>query len=276
VGQGYFETLQTKLIVGRDFTLQDTPTSSKVAIVNRAFARELGLGPGIVGHRVRREATPSEPESVFEVVGMVADTKYSSLQQKFGPIVYLASAQDPDPDLSAQFLVRSRAPLGDVTSRLRSVFAQVSPEMAYDFTVFQSMIRENLLRERLMATLSGFFGPLAGLITSLGIYGVISYLVARRTNEIGIRMAVGAQPSNVLRLILKETMLLTLTGIAIGLPCAFACGRLISRFLYGLKPADPVAIGLPVVAMSGVAFLAGYLPARRAMRVDPMVALRYE
>jgi ABC-type antimicrobial peptide transport system permease subunit len=163
-----------------------------------------------------------------------------------------------------------------VTSRLRTVFAQVSPEMSYDFTVFQSMIRENLLRERLMATLSGFFGPLAGLITSLGIYGVISYLVARRTNEIGIRMALGAQPSNVLRLILKETMLLTLTGVAIGLPCALASARLISTFLYGLKPADPVAIGLAMLAMSGVAFLAGCLPARRAMRVDPMVALRYE
>ena len=276
VGQGYFETLQTKLIVGREFTLQDTPTSSKVAIVNQAFARQLGLGPDAVGRRVRREATPSEPESVFEVVGMVADTKYSSLKQKFGPIVYLASAQDADPGLSAQFLIRSRAPLGDVTSRLRTVFSQISPEMAYDFTIFQSMIRENLLRERLMATLSGFFGPLAGLITSLGIYGVISYLVARRTNEIGIRMALGAQPSNVLRMILKETMLLTLTGIAIGLPCALACGRLISRFLYGLKPADPAAIGLAALAMGGVAFLAGYLPARRAMRVDPMVTLRYE
>lgn len=276
VGQGYFETLQTKLIVGRDFTSQDTPTSPKVAIVNQVFARQLGLGPGIVGSRVRREATPSDPETVFEVVGMVANTKYSSLKEKLGPIVYLASSQDRDSDLFAQFLIRSRAPLGDVTSRLRSVFAQSSPEMGYDFTVFQSMIRENLLRERLMATLSGFFGPLAGLITSLGIYGVISYLVARRTNEIGIRVALGAQSSNVLRLILKETMLLTLTGIAIGLPCALGSARLISRFLYGLRPADPAAIGLAVLAMSGVAILAGYLPARRAMRVEPMIALRYE
>jgi putative ABC transport system permease protein len=276
VGQGYFETLQTKLVAGRDFSSQDTPSTPKVAIVNQAFARQLGLGPGVVGNRIRREATPFEPEAVFEIVGMVANTKYWDLKEEFGPIVYLASAQDSDPDLSARFLIRSRAPLADVTSRVRTAFTQASPEMGFEFTVFQSMIRENLLRERLMATLSGFFGPLAGLITALGLYGVISFLVARRTNEIGIRMALGAQPSDVLRLILKETLLLTLVGIAIGLPLALASGWLISSFLYGLKPTDPLTIAFAVLAMSAVTLLAGYLPARRAMRVDPMVALHYE
>ena len=278
VGQGYFETLQTKLVVGREFTSLDTPASPRVAIVNQAFARQIGLGPGIVGTRIRREATPSEPEAAFEVVGMVGNTKYMSLREEFGPIVYLASSQDPGPalDVHAQFLIRSRAPLGDVTSRLREIFTQASPEMSFDFTILQSMIRENLLRERLMATLSGFFGPLAGLITALGLFGVVSYSVARRTNEIGIRMALGAQSSDILRLILKETLLVTVAGIAIGLPCAVASGWLISSFLYGLKPGDPTTMGLAVLAMSGVAILAGYLPARRALRVDPMVALRYE
>jgi putative ABC transport system permease protein len=276
VGQGYFDTLQTKLVAGRDFSSLDTPSSPRVAIVNQTLARQLGLGPGIVGTRIRRETTPFEPETVFEIVGMVANTKYLTLKEEFGPIVYLASSQDSDPGLFAQFLIRSRAPLGDVTSRVRALFKQASPEMGFDFTVFQSMIRENLLRERLMATLSGFFGPLAGLITALGLYGVVSYLVARRTNEIGIRMALGAQASDVLRLILKETLLLTLAGIAIGLPCALASGWLISSFLYGLGPADPVTIGLAVIVMGGVALLAGYVPARRAMRVDPMVALHYE
>ena len=152
----------------------------------------------------------------------------------------------------------------------------VNPQISVQFEVFKTMIQNGLLRERLIATLSGFFGLLALLLACVGLYGILAYGVASRTNEIGLRMALGAQRRDVLWLILREALLLVLIGVAVGLPAVMAATRLVSSLLFGLTPADPTSIGAAAILMFAVAAGAGYLPARRATKVDPMVALRCE
>ncbi len=201
IGRGYLKTMGMTLLAGRDFDDRDKATSRKVAIVNQSFAHRLGLGASAVGQMFRREATPSEPETVFEVVGLVRDTKYYSLREEFPPIAFLSTEQDPQPDPFAQIVIHSSAPLVDLASRVRGVIAEVNPAIVLDFRPFETTVREGLLRERLMATLADFFGLLAALIAAIGLYGVMSYLVVRRTNEIGIRMALGADRRNILALL---------------------------------------------------------------------------
>ena len=242
ISGGYLKTMGMILLAGRDFDDRDTPTSPRVAIVNQSFAGRLGLGTNPVGKRFRREATPSEPELVFEIVGLIRDTKYYNLREEFRPIAFLSTSQDAHPDPFVQILVRSSASLADLTSGIRSAVAEISSTIGIDFRALETTIREGLLRERLMATLSGFFGLLAALIATIGLYGVISYLVVRRTSEIGIRMALGAQPEDVLWMVLKEALVLTFSGIAIGLPCAMACAHFVSSLLFGLKGTDPASL----------------------------------
>ena len=273
---GYFKAMGTALLAGRDFSPQDTVSSPKVAIVNQTFARKLGLGTNPTGKAFRRQATPSEPEQSFEIVGLVADTKYSSLREEFGPIAYLSTAQDARPSPSAQFVIRSVAPMAETVSNVRSLVAQASPLITLDFQPFETWILEGLTRERLMAKVSGFFGLLAALIAAVGLYGVMSYLVAQRTNEFGIRVALGAQSGDVLSLVLRNAALLLAPGLLLGAFLSVSAAQAARAMLFGLKPSDS---GVLVVAMTGlglVALLASFLPARRAMRVDPMVALRYE
>ncbi|HEX8882038.1 MAG TPA: FtsX-like permease family protein, partial [Candidatus Acidoferrum sp.] len=273
---GYFKAMGIALLAGRDFSPQDTGSSRKVAIVNQSFARKLGLGANPIGKTFRRQATPSEPEQSFEIVGLVADTKYSSLREEFGPIVFLSTSQDPRPAPFAQFVIRSAAPMAETVSNVRSLVAQTSPLITLDFQPFETWILEGLTRERLMAKVSGFFGLLAALIAAVGLYGVMSYLVSQRTNEFGIRVALGAQSVDVLSLVLRNAALLLAPGLVLGALLSVAAAQGARAMLFGLKPSDP---GVLVAAMIGLGFivlLASFLPARRAMRVDPMVALRYE
>ena len=276
IGENYFKTLDTPLLAGRDFDGRDTTNSPKVAIVNQEFARRLGKAANPVGLQIRREATPHQPELVLEIVGVVKNTKYHNLRQDFVPIVYLPLSQDPDPASFDQVVIHSELPLPSLTSQVKAAAAATSPDINVDFRVFKTQIQESLLPEKLMATLSGFFGLLAGLLTAVGLYGVISFLVARRTQEIGIRMALGAGKRQVLSMILRETLMLTALGIGVGLPITISVARLIASMLFGIKPGDPLALALAAFALCGVALAAAYIPARRAAKVDPMVALRYE
>ena len=275
-GDGYFKTLGTPILAGRDFDQQDTPNSPKVAAVNQEFARRLGKGSSPVGLRIRRQATPQEPETVFAIVGVVKNSKYSDLREKLVPIVYLPVSQDQNPDPFAQVMIHSGLPLPTLTSGLKRASAGISPSLNVDFRVFKTQIQESLVPERLMATLSGFFGILAALLTAVGLYGVISFLAAQRTHEIGIRMALGASKSLVLSSILRETLMLTLLGIVVGMPITFSVARLIASMLFGIKPSDPVALAFAALALCGVSLAAAYVPARRAAAVDPMIALRDE
>ena len=273
---GYFKAMGIPMLAGRDFSLQDPVSSPKVAIVNQTFARKLGLGTNPIGKTFWRQATPSEPEQSFEIVGLVANTKHSSLREGFRPIAFLSTFQDPRPNPFAQLVIRTTAPIAETVSNVRSLVAQASPLITLGFQPFETTILEGLTRERLMAKVSGFFGLLAALIAAVGLYGVMSYLVAQRTNEIGIRVALGAQWGDVLSLVLRNAASLLAPGLVLGAFLSVAAAQTARAMLFGLQPSDP---GVLLAAMIGLGFidlLSSFLPARRATRMDPMVALRYE
>jgi ABC-type antimicrobial peptide transport system permease subunit len=209
-------------------------------------------------------------------VGLAKDTKYTDLREEFRPIGFFAMSQEPKPDNFLQLVVRSGLPLTTITSEISNVAAQVSPSIVLQFQTMQSQVRESLLRERLMATLSGFFGVLAALLATIGLYGVMSYMVARRRNEIGIRMALGADRGHVVRMVMREAGLLLVTGVIVGLAMAVAAARTATTLLFGLQPGDPLTLAAAAAGLGMVALLASYLPAVRASRLEPTEALREE
>ncbi len=276
VSPGYFQTLETPLLAGRDFDERDTAASPKVAVVNQSFARTLAHGANPVGMSFHSPVGPHQPEFIIQIVGLVQDTKYYDLRDENVPIAFIPVSQDSDPDDFDIFMIRSHAPPGDTISAVKRRLAEVNPEISLTFHVFESDIRDTLVRERLMATLSGFFGFLAALLAVIGLYGVMSYVVQRRTNEIGIRVALGAGRLRILGMVLFEALLLSAIGIVIGLGLSIAMGKAASSLLLGIKPADPTTLGLAAALLGAVAAAASYIPARRASKVDPMVALRCE
>jgi putative ABC transport system permease protein len=276
VSPEFFKALQIPLLAGRTFGGRDLAGGAQVVIVNQAFARRLTGGANPVGRRFWRQRTPREPQTLYEIVGLVKDTKYIDLREDFRPIAFLASSQDPRPDLTALVLLRSRLPLAEVRSAVKRAVADVSPAIVIDFDTMPNLIQGSLLRERLMATLSGFFGVLAVLLAGIGLYGVLSYMVARRTNEIGIRMALGADRVRVVNLMMREAAGLLVTGLALGLTLAWIAARAAGSLLYGLKARDPGTLALAAASLAVISMAASYLPSRRAARLDPLVALREE
>jgi ABC-type antimicrobial peptide transport system permease subunit len=208
------------------------------------------------------------------VIGLVRDTKYMTLREDIGAGVYLAESQEPQPRPWARVVVRSSLPPETVTAAITRSLVEWNPRIGVQYSLLASQIADTLVRERLMATLSGFFGVLAAVLTLVGLYGVIAYTVARRTKEIGIRMALGATSGRVVAMILREAGLLVALGIAGGLLLARAGGRAASTLLFGLEPGDPVALGIAVAGLTAVALVASYAPARRAAKIEPNTALR--
>jgi len=276
VSPGYFHTLETPLLAGRDFDPRDTRSSPKVAIVNQAFVKKFLAGAYPVGRTFRLQQQPGKPVPLYEIVGLVKDSKYSDLHEEFLATAYFPISQDDHPDPSTHFLIRSGAQLPGLIGSVKSALGAASPLIDIDLRVFKAQLHESLLQDELMAVLSGFFGFLAALLVAIGLYGVISFMVSQRTNEIGIRMALGAQRAAVLKLILREAAFLLVVGLAIGLALALGVARLAASLLFGLKAHDPVTLVLALVALSAVAAIASFLPAYRASRLDPMTALHYE
>jgi predicted permease len=274
VSPGFFKTMGTPLLTGRDFNDYDTATSPKVAIVNEAFAREFANGEKPVGKRIWQRAELGEPQVAYEIVGLVKNTKYQNLREDFPPLYYVPIAQGRDPD--QPILIRSGIPLADLASRIKQAIFQVSPEISIQFKTLPGIIHDELVGERLMATLSGFFGALAALLALVGLYGVMSYMVVRRTSEIGIRMTLGAGRGEITRMILREAGVLLAAGLGVGILLSLAGGSAASSALFGLKAYDPLTLAIAAALLSLIALAASYLPARRATKVDPMVALRYE
>jgi putative ABC transport system permease protein len=273
---GYFRTLSTPVLAGRDFDAHDTINSVKVAIVNEAFAKKYYGGANPVGKIFAIEGDRTKPDQPFEIVGMVKNTKYYELREDFRPIGFFPDTQDTRPGPNAQILIRADLPLDALVAAVKRNLTEMSPEINIEFHPFRTQILNGLLQERLMATLSGFFGALAAILAVIGLYGVISYMVARRTNEIGIRMALGADRGGIVRLILREALLLLGIGIAAGVGLSLAAARTASSMLFGLKPYDPPTLLFAITALALVAVAASYIPARRAAGVDPMIALREE
>ena len=276
VGIDYFQTLQTPLQSGREFDSHDNSSAPKVAIVNETFARRLLPEANPVGRRVVVETTPSEPETTYEIVGIVRDAKFEDLKEESLPVMYLPALQDPQPSTGRLFLIRSNLPQADITASVNRALTEVSPSLDMTYEWFRTMVQGSMLRERLMATLSGLFGVLALVLATIGLYGILSYGVASRTNEIGIRIALGANTREVVALILREALLLVAIGIVAGIPAVFVVARFAASLLFDLAPTDAVSMGLAGLVMLVVAIVAAYLPARRATKIDPLVALRYE
>ncbi len=275
VGVDYFKTLQVPLVAGRSFSDTDTLNAPQVAIISQTLARMLHE-ENPVGKRFVVEATPGDPETHFEIIGVARDVKFEDLREDPLPVVYLVSTQDPYPNMGRRYLVRSQLPPETLTADISRSLMGFNPGLDVRFQVFRSMVHESLLREQLLAKLSGLFGLLALLLASIGLYGLLSYGVASRTNEIGIRMALGAKTWNVLTLILREAVLLVVVGLAVGIPLALYAARFASSLLFDLSPSDPVSLSIAGAVLLVVALVAGYVPARRATKVDPLVALRDE
>ena len=276
VSPGFFKTLETPLVAGRDFDYRDTDASPKIAIVNEEFVRKFLGGRNALAKTFRIWAPPGMPVPAFKVVGVAKDTKYLDLHEKTEPIMYFPLAQYEYPGPECAILMRSEDPLAGVAASVKTVLHEINPGIEVDFQVLKTQIHQTLLQDQLMAALSSFFGFLSALLAAIGLYGVISFLVARRTNEIGIRVALGAQRGDVLRMVLREAGVVTIVGLLVGAGLALAAAQAARSLLFGLKPSDPVTFVLAILSLSVVAFLAGFLPAHRASRVDPVIALRYE
>jgi putative ABC transport system permease protein len=276
VGPGFFRALETPLLAGRDFDERDAAGAPKVAIVNQTFARTfLGLD-NPVGKTFQFKVETGAPEPVYEVVGLVRDTKYGDLREDFPLIAYFPVAQDPKPGMDSTFVIRSGLSLASLRAGVKGAFEESSPEIQISFQVMDTMVRESLLRERLMATLSGFFGLLAGVLATIGLYGVISYMVAQRRSEIGIRMALGANPGRIIRMIVREAATLLGMGLVVGTFITVVALRAAGSLLFGLQPDDPPTLLTAAAILASVAAAASYLPAVRAARLDPTEALRAE
>ena len=268
IGPRYFETLRTPVIEGREFTLRDNPAAPPVAVINESFARRFLPEGHPIGRFLRIEGMSAPAE----IAGLVKDVRAVSLREAAEPAVYVPFFQRKE-GLTAVFTIRAAGSLAQVESELRGALRGSEP---VEIKPLDASVERTLVQERLEATLATAFGALALTLASIGLYGVLAYTVARRTREIGIRMALGAARGSVLRMIMQEAALLLAAGIAIGLPAAGLAGRLVDSLLFGMHAGDPgtAAIAIAVLVASGM--LAAVLPAIRAARVEPAVALRYE
>jgi len=274
VGPGYFATMGIPLLLGRAFGPQDTGASPKVAVINETFARWYLPGGSPIGKHFGIGGDPKHSNDI-EVVGVVKDAKYQNLGERPFPAAYIPYTQRVQ--YLNDFEVRYSGNPEVTIAEVRQAVSQIdhSLPLAYTGTMVEQVGR-SLAGQSLIARLSSFFGLLAAFLACIGIYGLAAYAVTRRTNEIGIRMALGAESSRVLWMVMRESLTLAALGVAIGIPVSLAAARLIESVLYGLKTTDSATIAFAALVMIAVAALAAYLPARRASKVDPMVALRYE
>jgi ABC-type lipoprotein release transport system permease subunit len=248
----------------------------RVAIVSESAVRTLFGGHSPLGRSFEVEGAPGRPPLSLQVVGVVADTKYSALREPFEPLVYLAATQEPPPPAYLRIVLRTDTAMSATTAGATRAVVGVHPAIAIRYQEVRTQLARSLTRERLMATLSGFFGGLAVLIATIGLYGVMSYMVTRRRVEIGVRMALGADAGSVVRMLVREAGVLLLAGLVIGGVLSVYAARIGNTLLYGLQPGDPATLALAMTALASVTLLAGWIPAIRASRVDPTTALRAE
>jgi predicted permease len=273
VGPDFFAAMGIPLVEGRSFGPQDTKSSQKVAVVSESMVQKFFPTGNPIGKRFGIQGRESTEQ--IEVIGVVKDAKYGNLKESFRPMAFYPHSQLGD--MLPNFVVRFSGPPSAVVAQVRETIKQTNPNLPIDDVVSLSdHIGRSLVQQKLVARLASFFGLLALLLACIGLYGVMSYGVARRTNEIGIRMALGAQGRSVLWLVLREALLLVVIGLVVGVLASLAVTKTAASLLYELKPNDPLTIALATMLLTAVALLAGYLPARRAARVDPMVALRDE
>jgi predicted permease len=276
VGDRYFETMRIPIVAGRALRPTDTETSLKVAVVNRALAKQFFPNEDPIGKTFSTD-DGHDGRLIYQIVGICADARYASLRDEPPPIFYLTYRQTPDLTWGMTYAVRTRLSRREITNSLKQAVQSVDRDLPLtDIRTQQEQIDAILQQERIFASLTVGFGILALILAIIGIYGVMSYSVARRTNEIGIRLALGARTRQVLSMVLIETSWLAAAGVLIGLVTAIALVRFVRSMLYGLKAFDPVSLVSATILLLCVSLLAGFIPARRAARVEPMEALRHE
>lgn len=281
IGPNYFSAMGIPLLAGREFRESDTATSPKVVVINEQMAQKYFRGRDPVGmHMMWGQHTDASGKPTgqldIEVVGVVQNSKHENLRDQGHPFVYEPYAQNSDPD-HATFYVRTTQDPVTFVSTLHGLVRDVNPNLpVFDVKTLAQQAEESVYSDRLLTFFSLCLGSLAALIAAIGLYGVLAYMVARRTREIGIRMAVGAEPKDVSWLVLQEVLRMSGIGLAIGLTLAYGLGQYIESQLYGVKASDPLVFVAAAALLAAVAFAAGWLPARKAANVDPIVALRYE
>ena len=274
VSPRYFETMGTPLIAGRDFSPQDRAGTPGVAIVNQAFARDVFGDTNPIGGRFRYQAVSGAQDPEFTIVGVVGNTKYGSVRESTRRIAFLPIAQDAPPSDRLTFVVRARGPVASVLAGVERELVTVDPRLRVEFKALDAEIARSLVRERLVARLSGGFGVLAVVLATLGLYGVMSYIIARRRSEIGVRMALGARRGDIQALALREGGRLVAIGILLGLAAALVVLRSASSLLFDLSPTDTATLALAAVVLAITGVAAVIVPTRRAIATDPAIVLR--
>ena len=276
LGPKYFSTLGVPLRAGREFTLADTKGAPKVALVNETFAKKFGLGRDAVGKRMTNNGGDS-PTLDIEIVGLITDAKYSEVKDPTPPVFYLPYRQTDEVGSLSFYAKAAAGATPAVLRAIPGVIARLDPNLPVeDLKTMEQQVKDNVFLDRMIGTLSSAFAVLATMLASIGLYGVLAYTVAQRTREIGVRMALGASATTVRAMVLRQVAKLTLVGGVFGLAAAVGLGRAARSLLYGLDGFDPVVFALSAALLTAVALAAGYLPARRASRVNPIQALRYE
>lgn len=275
IGPRFFATMQIPIVAGRDLEERDRPGATQVAVINEVFARKNFGDQSPLGQRLILNRPPNRRE--MEIVGVARNARYGGLTRDIPPVVYMAYDQGyPNPNEMVYALRTSGDPLQYVNA-VREAVRQANPRVPVsDIKTQSAKIDETINQQITFARLCTGFAILATLIACVGLYGAVSYSVVRRTGEIGIRMALGAQRGGVVRMVLRETLLLVAAGQVVGLATALATSKFVASFLYGMKPNDPAALTMGAMTLLGAALLAGYIPARRASRIDPMTALRHD
>jgi ABC-type antimicrobial peptide transport system permease subunit len=264
--------MKIPLLEGRDFSPLDIKENSKVAIVNRRFAEHFFKGASAVGKHLGRGVGPKVKLDV-EIIGVVADSLYEGPREGVRRQVFVPNWGRG----GAVFYVRALTGSSSAYNIIRNEVRQLDSSMpVYQMKTVEAQLDQTLLTDRLIALLSAGFGFLATLLASVGLYGVMAFVVARRRKELGIRLALGAQPGGVIWLVMREVLVLLAIGLAVGVPAALLLGRYVSTQLYGIKPDDPLIAGSTVILLAVVSAAAGLIPAHRASRIDPILALRYE
>jgi len=270
ISPGYFATMGIPIKEGRDFDRRDMKDDSKVAIVNQSFERHFFGNKSAVGRHLGRGG-PGKFDT--EIVGVVADSLYEGPRDGVHRQVFIPNWGNG----GVAFYVRAGLGSSSAYGSLRNEVKKLDASMPiYELKTLGDQLDEMLMTDRLIALLSAGFGLLATLLAALGLYGVMAFVVARRTKELGVRMALGAQASSVIWLVMKDVVLLLVLGLAVGIPTAYGLGRFVATQLYGIKANDPSIAGASMIVLIVVAALAGFIPARRASRIDPILALRYE
>jgi putative ABC transport system permease protein len=276
ISPGYFDTLKIPFLAGRDFEDFDNASSRRVLLVNESFVRNHLTGLRPIGTTIRTVAEAGYPETTYEIIGVVGNTKYSDLREEMPPIAFVPIAQNPGLQPWAPVIVRSSTSLSGITRAIAQRVTRLNPAIAMQFTELKSQIRERLAAERMMAWLAGAFGVLAIILVTVGLYGIIAYRAVTRRNEIGIRLSLGSTRAQIVMLVLRESFWLLAAGLIIGLPLATATMRGVRTLLYDLGPADLTTVAGATILLVAAAGLAGSVPAWRAARVSPDIALRSE